>query len=202
MGSWTCASSPSRGRCCCQRQGAFQPRRSQFAPAAIRARRVDRLRSRLRSGPDSAGTAPALMRNEGSAGFADRTADFPFVTGLPNRRRRSCASYPTARLSIWPCSTPTTRPCSIATSWAAITQPTTFDGHAAHEATVEADFETTAAWTAPHRARTAKFTCCSTAAALAATGFACSLTGIKSLKLAQDAEVEIKAGTLYRKADV
>ena len=29
------------------------------------------------------GEQPALMRNQGSAGLADRTADFPFVSGRP-----------------------------------------------------------------------------------------------------------------------
>ncbi len=29
------------------------------------------------------GDSPALMRNEGAAGFADRTADFPFAKGIP-----------------------------------------------------------------------------------------------------------------------
>ena len=68
------------------------------------------------------GAQPALMRNQGTAGWADRTADFPFVKGSGRRCVESSASIPTARLSIWPCSIRIADPVCIAINSAADTQ--------------------------------------------------------------------------------
>ena len=119
------------------------------------------------------GDIPALLRNEGTAGFADRTADFPFQPGHPAgaHKLRIDPDSKAFDLAVW------------YRDHAAVlyrdrmggrytVEPWT--GAAPNPLAVESQKLT------PHWIRV-------------------QLEGVKSLKLAQDAQVEIKAGTLYAK---
>jgi hypothetical protein len=142
------------------------------------------------------GDQPALMRNQGTAGFQDRTADFPFVPGKVTA---------TEKLRV--------DPDSKAFDFAAF-----YDGHApvlyrdqmgGHYATqaypakplplLSADFNSDGR---PDSARIVD----GKAHVLLNTSRATDhwiriqLAGVKSLKLAQDAWVEVKAGTFYQRA--
>jgi tetratricopeptide (TPR) repeat protein len=144
------------------------------------------------------GSESALMRNQGSAGFADRTADFPFVNG------RVTSAY---RLRVEPDS----KAFDLAvfyTGHAPVIyrdrlgghyQAASFDGKPRDLTQLDADFDGDGK---PDRVR------------IAADGgvhfmrnrtqsnrhwIRVQLAGVKSLKLGQDAEIEIKAGRLYRK---
>ena len=65
-------------------KGRFQLTPARPPQAPLRGRRLARLRPRLRSRPGPPRRRrPALLRNQGAAGFADRTADFPFAAGHP-----------------------------------------------------------------------------------------------------------------------
>jgi tetratricopeptide (TPR) repeat protein len=136
------------------------------------------------------GDTPVLLRNQGSAGWADRTADFPFEAGHPTRavKLRFVPDTKAFDLAVFYdgrapvlyrdqlggryTATPYTAPAppaEIATDFHA----RIVDGKA-HVLTPRPK-------PADHWIRV-------------------QLAGIKSLKLAQDAEVEIKAGAFYRKA--
>ncbi len=144
------------------------------------------------------GDKPALMRNQGAAGFADRTADFPFVAGHPENARTHRA-------------VPDTKAFDLLVAYAggpAIDYRDQLGGHYnATPATGDFHFETkqiAADFDGDGRVDQAR---------IAENGVVhflhnktasphwirVQLTGVKSLKLAQGAEVEIKAGLVYRK---
>ena len=145
------------------------------------------------------GPEPALMRNQGAAGWVDRTGDFPFVKGNVARRAEDCALFPTARLSIWPCSTAIARRCLYRdqlggqyTSGELSTEnqtntckwmPTSTPPAGLTRARIDADGSV-------HFGRNQSSL---------RNWIRVQLKGVRSLKLAQDALVEIKAGTLYRR---
>ncbi len=122
------------------------------------------------------GDTPALMRNEGSAGFADRTADFPFQPGHPIEAHKLRAA-------------PDTKAFDLAV-WYSDHAPVLYRDQMGGRYTSEAYSG------APPNPLEVE------SQALPAHWIRVQLEGVKSLKLAQDAEVEVKAGTLYRKTDL
>jgi len=143
------------------------------------------------------GDQPALMRNQGSAGFQDRTADFPFVAGKVTA---------TEKLRV--------DPDSKAFDLAAF-----YDGHAPvlYRDQMGGHYEVKPfagppplplAYTdfnADGRLDQARIVDGKAHVELATTRtndhwIRIQLAGVKSLKLAQDAWVEVKAGTLYQRA--
>lgn len=119
------------------------------------------------------GDAPALFRNEGSAGFADRTADFPFQAGHPTEARK-------LRID------PDSKAFDLAV-WYRDHAPVLYRDQMGGRYKVESysgappdPLQVESLTPAPHWIRV-------------------QLEGVKSLKLAQDAQVEIKTGTLYEK---
>ena len=170
-------------------KGRFQPAELALPERRFESRRLDRLRPRLRPRPDPARRSPALLRNQGTAGFADRTADFPFVAG-----------HPTSAFKLR--AVPDTKAFDLAVL---------YDGHAPVLYRDQLGGRYTAA---PYRRRAAVAGNLGDFRARIVDGKAhvllprgrpdghwirVQLAGVKSLKLAQDAEVEIKAGALYQK---
>jgi len=144
------------------------------------------------------GDTPALMRNQGEAGFADHTADFPFVAGHPVHAGKFRAVPDSKAFDLL-----------VAYSSGAVTYRDQLGGHyTAVPVTGDSAWETRqidADFDADGRIDRALVTQDGTVHFLRnrATSqnhwIRVQLTGVKSLKLAQDAEVEIKAGLLYRK---
>ncbi len=144
------------------------------------------------------GEQPVLMRNQGTAGFADRTADFPFAAGHP--------------VDAWTLrAVPDTKSFDLAVIYSNHApvlyrdelgghyRADSFNGATRDLSTIEADFD------ADGRTDRARITADGTVhfghnrTVSQRHWIRVQLTGVKSPKLAQDAEVEIKAGTLYRK---
>ncbi len=117
------------------------------------------------------GDRPAMLRNEGSAGFADRTADFPFQAGHPTgaHKFRVDPDSKAFDLAVWYRDhAPVLYRDRLGGRYAA--EP--FRGAPPDPLAIDNQRPAT------HWIRV-------------------QLEGVKSLKLAQDALVEIKAGTLY-----
>ena len=88
---------------------------------ALRCRRMDRLRSRLRPRSHPAGTAAGAIAESGSGGMGGSDRGFPVRERRSRPPPESCAWFPTARRSTWPCSIAIARRCCIAINWAADT---------------------------------------------------------------------------------
>src|SRR5260370_58256 len=144
------------------------------------------------------GESAALFRNEGAAGFADRTGDFPFVRG---------SAAETLKLRVMPDSkafdlavfyrdrAPVLYRDQLGGRY--VTEP--FDGKLASTTEVEADFNNDGRLDRARIAADGKVHVSMNRSRGAERWIRVRLAGVKSLKLAQDAEVEIKAGALYRK---
>jgi tetratricopeptide (TPR) repeat protein len=142
------------------------------------------------------GDSPALLRNEGTAGFADRTADFPFQSGHPTDafKLRIDPDSKAFDLAVqYRDHAPvlyrdqlggryTAGPFQGAAPTAPLTADFNNDGRPDNVRIVDGK-----AHVRLNRSRTT------------AHWIRVRLQGVKSLKLAQDAEVEIKAATLYRR---
>ncbi|MGA1996222.1 MAG: CRTAC1 family protein, partial [Bryobacteraceae bacterium] len=145
------------------------------------------------------GPAPALMRNEGTAGFADRTADFPFVPGFPTAavKLRVVPDSKAFDLAVfYRDHAPVLYRDHLGGHYAA--EP--FQGTPPDESQVEADFDNDGLMDRAGIAPDGKIHLAINRSPASPHWIRVRLEGIKSLKLAQGAEVEIKAGTLYRKA--
>ena len=143
------------------------------------------------------GPQPALMRNQGTAGWADRTGDFPFVRGTVTsaRKLRVVPDSKAFDLAVfYRDRAPVLYRDQLGGRYA--TGP--FAGRPGSERLlVEADFDATG------RLDQARINADGTIHFLRNQGglnhwIRVQLKGVRSLKLAQDALVEIKAGTLYR----
>jgi tetratricopeptide (TPR) repeat protein len=144
------------------------------------------------------GSSPALLRNQGAAGFADRTGDFPFVSGQPREavKLRIAPDSKAFDLAVF---YQDRGPVLYRDQLGGHYIETAFDGKPPAEKMLDADFDGDGR---PDRARI-------TPDGRVHVGFdrtqtqrrwlRVRLEGVKSLKLAQDAIVEIKAGDLYRK---
>ena len=144
------------------------------------------------------GDKPALIRNQGTAGFADRTADFPFAAGHP--------------VDAWKLrAVPDTKAFDLAVIYAnraPVLYGDQLGGHysagsfagAARDLThVDADFDGDGRMDRARIAPDGTVHVQHNRTASPQHWIRVQLTGVKSLKLAQDAEVEIKAGLIYRK---
>ncbi len=146
------------------------------------------------------GSKPALMRNQGTAGFADHTSDFPFVAGGP------------AVIDAWKLrSVPDTKAFDLAVIYAnraPVLYRDELGGHYAVAAFkgavrdlthIDADFDGDGRIDRARIAADGTVHFGHNKTATQQHWIRVQLTGVKSLKLAQDAEVEIKAGLVYRK---
>jgi tetratricopeptide (TPR) repeat protein len=144
------------------------------------------------------GDTPSLMRNQGEAGFADHTTDFPFVPGHP--------------IDAWKLrAVPDTKAFDLAVIYANRapvlyrdqlgghydTAP--FTGTARDLTQIEADFDGDGRMDRARIAQDGSVHFLHNRTVSQDHWIRIQLTGVKSLKLAQDAEVEIKAGLLYRR---
>ena len=141
---------------------------------------------------------PVLMRNEGAAGFADRTGDFPFVKASPTAAQKLRA-VPDSKAFDLAVFYRDHAPLLYRDQLGGHYVVENFTGTAPDETSIDADFDNDG------RLDRAAITGGKVHVSLnrsraASHWIRVRLQGIKSLKLAQDAEVEIKAGTLYRKA--
>ena len=141
---------------------------------------------------------PVLMRNEGAAGFADRTADFPFVKAVPTaaQKLRVAPDSKAFDLAVF---YRDHAPVLYRDQLGGHYVVENFTGTAPDESSIDADFDNDGR---PDRASITggKVHVALNRSRTTAHWIRVRLLGVKSLKLAQDAEVEIKAGTLYRKA--
>ncbi|HMD50895.1 MAG TPA: tetratricopeptide repeat protein, partial [Bryobacteraceae bacterium] len=150
------------------------------------------------------GPAPALMRNQGKAGWADRTEDFPFVKGevtsveklrvMPDSKAFDLAVFYRDRA-----------PVLYRDRLGGRYTVEAFNGHSAgDQKRVDADFDSTG------RLDRARIDADGSIHLLRNQSgqdqldqnlhwVRVQLKGVRSLKLAQDALVEMKAGTLYRR---
>jgi tetratricopeptide (TPR) repeat protein len=145
------------------------------------------------------GASPALVRNEGAAGFADRTADFPFVKGFPTAAEKLRVAPDSKAFDLavfYRDHAPVLYRDHLGGHYAA--EP--FQGTPPDESQVEADFDNDGRTDRASIAPDGKIHLALNRSRASSHWIRVRLAGIKSLKLAQDAEVEIKAGTLYRKA--
>jgi tetratricopeptide (TPR) repeat protein len=149
------------------------------------------------------GDSPALIRNQGASatkpgGFADKTADFPFVSGQV--------------LDAWKLRvTPDTKAFDLAVIYSdrkpvlyrdqlgGHYQVSAFDGQARNLASIEGDFDGMGRAALVSVAADGVIHVRRNRAPVTHRWIRVQLAGIRTLKLAQDAEVEIKAGALYRK---
>ena len=141
---------------------------------------------------------PVLMRNEGAAGFADRTADFPYVKAVPTaaQKLRVAPDSKAFDLAVF---YRDHAPVLYRDQLGGHYVVENFTGTAPDESSIDADFDNDGR---PDRAAITggKVHVALNRSRTTAHWIRVRLQGVKSLKLAQDAEIEIKAGTLYRKA--
>ena len=143
------------------------------------------------------GEQPALMRNQGSAGFTDRTADFPFAAGKPvdAMKLRVDPDGKAFDLAVFYAGrAPVLYRDQLGGHYVA----TRFDGQPPTGG-LQADFDNDGRTDRARIAADGKVHVLLNRSRTAGHWIRVQLAGIKSLKQAQDAVVEIKAGTLYRK---
>jgi tetratricopeptide (TPR) repeat protein len=144
------------------------------------------------------GRSPALLRNEGASGFADHTMDFPFVKGLPKDAWKLRAIPDTKAFDL--AVLYQDRPAVLYRDQLGGKYTVeAYVGPAPDDSQVESDFDNDGL---PDRARMdagGKVHVLLNRTPGGSRWIRVQLTGVKNLRLAQDAEVEIKAGQLYRK---
>jgi tetratricopeptide (TPR) repeat protein len=145
------------------------------------------------------GDHPALVRNQGQAGWLERTDDFPFVSG-PATAAQKLRVLPDSKafdLAVFYRDRP---PVLYRDQLGGHYTVEPFQGKAPNRKRADADFGGDGR---PDRALIESDDRVHQLRNLTAepgSWIGVRLTGVRSLKLAQDALVEIKAGTLYRRA--
>jgi tetratricopeptide (TPR) repeat protein len=144
------------------------------------------------------GPQPALMRNQGAAGWADRTGDFPFVKGevTSARKLRVIPDSKAFDLAVF---YRDRAPVLYRDQLGGRYTVEAFTGHPdAERRQVDADFDATGRM---DRARIDADGSIHFLRSQSEQGhwIRVQLRGVRSLKLAQDALVEMKVGTLYRR---
>jgi len=145
------------------------------------------------------GASSVLMRNEGAAGFADRTADFPFVKGFATGagKLRVVPDSKAFDLAVlYRDHAPVLYRDQLGGHYVA----DAFQGALPDESRIEADFDNDGRMDRASISSDGRIHVGLNRSRASTHWIRVRLQGVKSLKLAQDAEVEIKAGTLYRKA--
>jgi tetratricopeptide (TPR) repeat protein len=144
------------------------------------------------------GDQSALMRNQGSAGFTDRTSDFPFAAGRPVDAWTLRAVPDTKSFDlgvIYANRAPVLYRDELGGHYRA----DSFGGAARDLTTLEADFDGDGRMESARIAGDGTLHFGRSRAASERRWIRVQLAGVKSPKLAQDAEIEIKSGALYRK---
>jgi tetratricopeptide (TPR) repeat protein len=144
------------------------------------------------------GPEPALMRNQGAAGWADRTGDFPFIKG-------SVTSAQTLRVN------PDSKAFDLAVFYrdhapvlyrdqlGGRYTVDAFHGQQVDERQVDADFEATGRLDRARIGPDGSVHLMRSQSAQNQHWIRVQLKGVRALKLAQDALVEMKTGSLYRR---
>lgn len=135
------------------------------------------------------GDQPALLRNQGAAGFADRTPDFPFATGHPTSAHKLRFVPDTKAFDLvvfYEGRAPVLYRDDLGGKYTAATYQ-----EQSRASEVDGDFRA--------RIVDGKAHVFTPKGKAAGHTIRVQLAGVKSLKLAQDAEVEVKAGELYQK---
>lgn len=145
------------------------------------------------------GEQPALVRNQGAAGWADRTSDFPFVGGAvtgaekmrvdPDSKAFDLASFYQNRA-----------PVLYRDQLGGRYMVETFQGQPPDRKQIDADFDGDGRLDRARIDPDGSVHLLHNESPRNRRWIQVRLTGVRSLKLAQDALVEIKAGTLYRRA--
>ncbi len=144
------------------------------------------------------GDTPSLMRNQGTAGFSDRTADFPFVKGsvVGASKLRAVPDTKAFDLAV----AYLDRPAVLYRDQLGGRYDTTsYQGVPPDVTSINADLDGDGR---PERVRIAPdgtIHVLTNRARARPHWIRIQLAGVRSPKLAEDAEVEIKAGSLYRK---
>ena len=145
------------------------------------------------------GASPALFRNEGTAGFADRTADFPFVNGFATSAEK-LRVVPDSKAFDLAVFYRDHAPVLYRDQLGGHYKAEPFQGTPLDATQVEADFDNDGRMDRAGIAPDGRIHLSLNRSRASSHWIRVRLQGIKSLKLAQDAEVEIKAGAVYRKA--
>jgi len=144
------------------------------------------------------GESSTLMRNQGAAGFSDRTADFPFVSGRPTSAYRLRVTPDSKAFDLavfYRDRSPVLYRDQLGGHYAA----GPFTGQPADTRQVEADFDNDGRLDRAAVQSDGKVHVLLNRTNAGPRWIRIGLAGIKNLKLAQDAQAEIKAGALYRK---
>jgi tetratricopeptide (TPR) repeat protein len=144
------------------------------------------------------GDSPALFRNQGTAAFADRTGDFPFAAGHPrdDYKLRFVPDTKAFDLAVFYSDR---APVLYRDRLGGHYEATAFSGAPPGSTKIEADFDEDGRKDAARIAPDGSVHLMRNTSAGSAHWMRVQLSGVKSVKLAEDAEVEIKAGGLYRK---
>jgi tetratricopeptide (TPR) repeat protein len=143
------------------------------------------------------GDSPALLRNQGKSGFADRTQDFPFATGHPTQalKLRTVGDSKAFDLAVfYRDHAPVLYRDQLGGHYTATAYP-----GKRPDSTLEADFDADGRLDRARILPDGRVQVSFNRTKSTRHWIRVRLEGVKSLKLAEDAEVEIKAGPLYRK---
>ncbi len=145
------------------------------------------------------GDSPALIRNQGTAGFADRTGDFPFAAGkvVDAYKLRSVPDTKAFDVAVLYADR---KPAIYLDQLGGRYTVGAFDGKPRAAGELAADFDGSGKVDRVRVADDGSVHRLRNQAKSSRRWIRVQLAGVKSLKLGQDAEVEVKAGTLYRKA--
>jgi tetratricopeptide (TPR) repeat protein len=144
------------------------------------------------------GDSPALYRNQGAAGFAERTSDFPFVAGHPVDAWKLRA-VPDSKAFDLAVMYSNHAPVLYRDQLGGKYTTAAFNGGPRNITQIDADFDGDGRVDRVRVAPDGSLHYLHNRTVSQRHWIRVQLTGVKSLKLAQDAEVEIKAGQLYRK---
>ncbi|HUA21797.1 MAG TPA: FG-GAP-like repeat-containing protein [Bryobacteraceae bacterium] len=145
------------------------------------------------------GPQPALWRNQGAAGWADRTGDFPFIKGAVSSARKLRVNPDSKAFDLavfYRDHAPVLYRDQLGGRYAV----EAFQGHPdADRKQVDADFEGIGRLDRARIDADGSIHLLRNLSAGNHRWIRVQLKGVRSLKLAQDALVEMKAGTLYRR---
>jgi hypothetical protein len=145
------------------------------------------------------GDRPALLRNQGPAGFGDRGVDFPFVSGQVIEARKLRVENDSKAFDLAVFYRNRTAVLYRDQLGGRYTVEASADTPSSGNSQAEADFDADGQLDRALVAADGSVHLLRNRGNPARRWIRIQLAGVKSLKLAQDAQVEIKAGALYRK---